>query len=86
MTNEIDYDKLCLVETKKGISFIIDLENWDKIKEYNWLVLDRGYVSAHRNNSPCALHRFILNPKSSDQLVDHINGNTLDNRKDKIYR
>lgn len=55
---------------------IIDLEDVDKIKNYKWHIAE-GYAN---NKSTGKMHRFIIDcPKG--MVVDHINGNTLDNRK-----
>ena len=55
----------------------IDIEDIEKVKEYKWHLNDNGYI---RNNKRNELHRFLLNPLKHE-IVDHINGNTLDNRK-----
>lgn len=56
---------------------IIDADDVDKVKNIKWRMNCNGYV---HNNSDTSifLHRRILN---TDCLVDHINGNRLDNRK-----
>ena len=58
-----------------GKSFIIDRDDYDLISSKTWCVKENGYVY-NKNN---LLHRFILNNPRG--VVDHINGNTLDNRR-----
>ena len=62
----------------KGAEFIIDAEDWVKCKDYYWTRKHNCYyvVSPILGN----LHRFLLNPPDN-LVVDHINGNPLDNRK-----
>lgn len=61
----------------------IDLEDVNRIKKYKWHLVN-GYVCAYKENRKrIRLHRILLNlPK--DKYVDHINGNTLDNRKENL--
>jgi len=55
--------------------FIIDKEDKEKIEHTFWSK-SHGYIK----NGRTFLHRFIMNcPK--DMIVDHINGDKLDNRK-----
>ena len=56
---------------------LIDTEDIGKISSDKWCIDKNNYV---KNSKQEYLHRVILGaPK--DMCVDHINGNTLDNRK-----
>ena len=59
---------------------LIDLEYIDVVKNYKWYLKQQGYVF---NNQVGYLHRFIMNP-SDDLVVDHINHNKLDNRRENL--
>lgn len=73
---------------------LIDDEDYDKIKNYTWGVkydktIDNFYVAAFNKGMSkgdienIRIHRLIMNaPK--DKVVDHINHNTLDNRKENL--
>ena len=68
--------------TSKGEEFWFDLEDYDKIKDYCWLINDRGYVIARdckNDGKNISLHWIIAGQK----YVDHINGSKtlFDNRK-----
>lgn len=59
---------------------IIDSEDIPLIKNIKWRINCNGYVMNNSNLS-VFLHRKVL---GTDQMVDHINGNRLDNRKTNL--
>ena len=62
--------------------FYFDLEDYDKIKNYCWLKGNNGYIFTHlKNNKILYLHRCIMNAIDTNEVVDHIKHNLLDNRK-----
>lgn len=65
----------------KGKYAIVDDEDYDVCSRYNWYYV-RGYAKmAHKKgNDPTLMHRLIMSPPD-DMVVDHLNHNTLDNRK-----
>lgn len=68
--------------TTKGEEFYFDLEDYDKIKDYCWLIDQKGYVVSRENNKEIQMHRIIMNCKSG-MIVDHKHGKKTrnDNRK-----
>lgn len=66
----------------------IDEEDYSKIKDYNWRAnkakgYNYYYVVAHKNKKAILLHRLIMNVKKGC-LIDHLNHDTLDNRKENL--
>ena len=61
---------------------LIDIDDVEKVKHYKWGI-GHGYVSGGINGSRVKLHRLITNCPD-DKLVDHINHDTLDNRKSNL--
>lgn len=59
---------------------LIDLEDVDKVKDIKWY-LSHGY--AKNSNSNLLIHRLVMDCPD-DKVVDHINHNTLDNRKSNL--
>lgn len=84
-SNEIieyeDYAEIVLYNKKceEIARAIIDLEYVDSVKKYKWY-LSHGYA---RNDEVGFLHRYIMNP-SEDLVIDHINRNPLDNRRENL--
>jgi hypothetical protein len=67
------------VFTEEGDSFIIDTSDIRKVKNLYWAIKE-GYVRNRATNQ--YLHNYLLDRKASQvKVVDHINKNTLDNRK-----
>jgi hypothetical protein len=70
--------------------YFIDGDDFDKIKTYNWHITSTGYIQTNiKNNksksgfSSVGIHRIILDCPDA-MLVDHINHNPLDNRKENL--
>lgn len=76
-----DIAYIILYNNKNEISAkaLIDKEDIDKVKDYKWCKDANNYV---RNSKQEYLHRIIVGEASF--YVDHINGNTLDNRKSNL--
>lgn len=73
-----DYIKITNPNLTKANSFIIDIDNLELIEGTFWFIDSNNYII--RNNPKQRLHRIITNAKPGE-YVDHINGNTFDNRK-----
>ena len=78
-----DYAEVVLYDknNKEKARALIDLEDVDLIKNYKWSITQKGYV--YCSTQSIRLHRLILGCPE-DFVVDHINHNKLDNRKDNL--
>lgn len=75
---------MLILKIKIEKDILIDDENKELVSGFNWIVggSKNAYVMANTSNSIVYMHRLIMgNPKC---WVDHINGNTLDNRKSNL--
>lgn len=74
--------------TPSGEKFYFDPDDFENIKGYCWNVNKQGYVVARDRtgkHSKCLLlHRVVMRVSQKDLVVDHINHNTLDNRKSNL--
>lgn len=72
------------INNKNKAVFYFDLEDYDKIKGYTWYS-SHGYISTRErgNQKLLRLHRLVMNAPSN-KVVDHINHNPLDNRKENL--
>ena len=60
-----------------------DIEDYEKVKKYNWSITGGGYLINTIEGYTILMHRYIMNAPNN-LMVDHINHNTLDNRKDNL--
>lgn len=64
-------------------SILVSYDDFDNVKLHSWSVDNKGYASAGWNGRTVRLHSFIMNP-SGGCVVDHINRNKLDNRRENL--
>lgn len=66
---------------------LIDDEDFQSLSEFNWYEAPGGYAKRHKRINgkltSIFMHRFLTNCPP-DKIVDHINGNPLDNRKENL--
>ena len=74
------------IKLKDNFETTIDVEKFEEISSYKWYLTKCDsnfyvcrYIKSGNKYIKMYLHRFLLNA-SKGQIVDHINGNTLDNR------
>jgi hypothetical protein len=69
-------------------SVLVDDDDYERLSQWKWSANGNGYAVRNERYEPKKyrkqyLHRAIMNAKPGE-IVDHINGNTLDNRKDNL--
>lgn len=73
----------------KGAVAIVDDEDYERISEHSWAINPMGGYAVRKGNKnrgeprTIQMHREILQAPAGLQ-IDHINGNTLDNRKENL--
>lgn len=72
----------------RGLETMIDEEDIAELEKYNWHQLSptRKYAARREignNHIAILMHRQIMNAPSG-MVIDHINGNSLDNRKSNL--
>lgn len=72
-----------ICKTSSGVEFLISASDLDAVKKYTWCISKTGYLVANINGKTTKLHRYLLSPEPS-VIIDHINGNTLDNRRGNL--
>ena len=79
-----------IITTKKGQQILVDDENFERLNRYNWHIHD-GYAcwatTVNRKTVRYRMHRIVLGldiGREDSRLVDHVNRNKLDNRKENL--
>lgn len=83
---ELDcYELIFNTPKNKGKICLIDNEDYDFCKKYHWVLDSNGYIFTSKFSKHYLLHREIM--KATDgEIVDHENGDTLDNRKQHLRK
>ena len=83
--------ELIIKNSNKGnFNVFLSNEDYDRCKKLKWNIqsiwykdYEVVYVYTSLNNKSILMHRYILNAKK-ENVVDHISGNTLDNRRENL--
>lgn len=67
---------------KRDVEVLIDDEDWPLVSQYQWWAVNQ-HGTIYIINRALKLHRVIMDAPNG-YSVDHINGNTLDNRKGNL--
>jgi phage pi2 protein 07 len=71
----------------KGKYTLVDDSDYKQLINYNWYMTSHGYVATDiktkRTYRQKRLHRILLQP-SKGKVIDHINGNPLDNQRSNL--
>lgn len=77
--------------THGSFDVLIDNDDVEKCKEHKWCIyINKFYRESKRdycyaiNKDGVLLHRFVMGVTDRKQFVDHMEGHTLDNRKNKL--
>jgi len=70
-----------LIPNKPDAHVKIDTEDYENVRHLRWHINTGGYVANSENG---LLHRLIMDVTDTKVLIDHINGNKLDNTKDNL--
>jgi|SRR3989304_2549035 len=69
----------------KGETALIDDDDYAELTKIKWWVSSRGYIKGLVDGQHTYLHRHLMKLcKGDKKIVDHINGNPLDNRKSNL--
>lgn len=78
---------VAIIINHKGNEYrtLVDKGDFEKVSSIRgtWHLNSRGYVSTTISGKRVSMHRLLLDPPD-DKLVDHIDGDPLNNRKDNL--
>jgi hypothetical protein len=72
-------------KNQKNNQLIVDIRDYELIRNQKWCVNKIGYAVTWKEGKIQYLHHVILNHSPNHKMVvDHANGNPLDNRRDNL--
>ena len=83
-TFEINKEKNYVIgKTQSGDLFYFDIDDYEKVSQYNWHRDNFGYLITVTNKKTISLHRLVMSPPDN-LVVDHINHHRNDCRKSNL--
>jgi HNH endonuclease/AP2 domain len=81
----VEGDTVIIEVVSKGVAHevLVDVEDIERIGNRTIGMITKGYTGFRQNGKAVYLHRFLTNCPA-DKIVDHINGNRFDNRKENL--
>jgi hypothetical protein len=79
-------DSVRYIALTKGRYAIVDAADYEVLNRYRWCVSGKGsraYAVRCHKGTHISMHRFLMKPPKG-MVVDHINGNGLDNRRSNL--
>jgi len=78
-----------VINLTKGQTALVDSEDYKKLTEYEWYFEENGYACRRKtygyyDSKKVYMHREVIGDIPPKMVVDHINGNKTDNRKDNL--
>lgn len=71
------------LRTSSGYEILVDDIDYEKCSKHSWCLTRGGYLHSRIRCKYTYLHRFIMEPQQG-LVVDHINGDKLDNRRSNL--
>jgi HNH endonuclease/AP2 domain len=78
-----------LIPLTQGKSAIVSDEDYSELAQHKWCYQPPGYAGrrkkfGHRDYRIVYMHREIMGCASVGKVVDHVNGNRIDNRRENL--
>jgi hypothetical protein len=67
----------------RGLYALVDDDDYERVSKFNWHLHQSADRDGYYASSNVKMHRLIINAPHGS-VVDHINGNKLDNRKENL--
>lgn len=75
---------LLTITTANGVKILADASDLDKLQKYSWCISKTGYPVANINGKVTKIGRYIMGLQDPGLVIDHINNDPLDNRRDNM--
>lgn len=75
-------DGYAKVKLNENTFMLCDIEDWERLKNHHWHLNAVGYAASGTTDKSMLFHKEVTGTKS--EIIDHINRNKLDNRKENL--
>jgi hypothetical protein len=76
-----------IMRLSKDKNALISIQDYERVKEYQWHISDGYATRRYYENGTyknLRLHRYIMEQTDTDSIIDHINRNRLDDRRENL--
>lgn len=80
---EVNSDEVIVHFHNSDLLMLCDYDDLNFVKQYTWTLQSSGYATTRINGKIRTFHKAILDAPDG-KVIDHINGNKLDNRKKNL--
>jgi AP2 domain len=85
-----EYSKLIISGNKNNGMILVDTKDVTMLRNHSWYIKDSNndnhYVACKMNGKTIKLHRFLLGVTERKIIVDHLDGNTFNNRRKNLRK
>lgn len=74
---------MAVIALSKGFVALVDDDDYARVSQHKWWLSSSGHVYTQIARKTVMLHRFIIGAIKG-QVIDHINRNRLDNRRENL--
>lgn len=81
---------MAYLTSKQGVKILVDDDMYETLSPFTWIIHNRGRVTKRlyairfdENQKYTQMHHDVVGKKKG-KVVDHINGNSLDNRRENL--
>lgn len=89
---DIEDNNLEIIRNNDGIAIIkcknkeilVDDNLWHNFNKQCWYITESGYIKKAIDDTTISMHHIVIGKPPKNMVVDHINHNRLDNRKENL--
>lgn len=72
------------IKTSGGDTILADADDYETLSRHSWCISKTGYAVSRIGGKVVKMHRLIMGNINPQMVVDHINHDRLDNRKENL--
>lgn len=73
-----------IIKSVNGYDILVDEQDYDILSRHRWNVDKHGYAVTSMSSKNMYMHRMVFGTVPQKHVVDHVNRNKLDNRRENL--